>query len=100
MGTLHRNSYKSLCAISLALTIVLLSTASLYAARNSYVQTDLVSDQSGVAAKTDSSLVNAWGIAFHPNGFAWVADNGTGKATAYNGLGGAFVSPDGNKVPP
>jgi len=51
-----------------------------------YRVTDLVSDTGG-AAHTDTALVNAWGIAFNPQGFVWVADNGTGKSTLYNGLG-------------
>ena len=36
---------------------------------------------------TDSDLINAWGIAFNPDGFVWVADNGSGKATLYDGDG-------------
>lgn len=35
----------------------------------------------------DPDLVNPWGIAFNPFGFVWVADNGTGKATLYDGHG-------------
>ena len=87
MSTFQNNSYRSLCALALALAIVLLSGLPVYAASSSYQRHDLVADKTGVADHTDSSLVNAWGIAFHPNGFAWVADNGTGKATAYDGLG-------------
>jgi uncharacterized protein (TIGR03118 family) len=49
-------------------------------------QTNLVSDQAG-AATTDPNLVNAWGIAFNPAGSVWVADNGTGRATVYDGNG-------------
>jgi uncharacterized protein (TIGR03118 family) len=54
---------------------------------NAYRVTDLVSDGSVPAAHIDPNLVNAWGLAFNPNGFAWVADNGTGKATLYDGQG-------------
>jgi uncharacterized protein (TIGR03118 family) len=35
----------------------------------------------------DPHLVNPWGIAFNPQGFVWVADNGTGFSTLYDGLG-------------
>ena len=28
-----------------------------------------------------------WGIAFNPNGFVWVADNGSGRSTLYDGQG-------------
>ncbi len=87
MSTFQSNWYRNLCALTLALTMVLLSGLSVYAAGNSYHQDNLVSDKTGVADHIDLSLVNAWGIAFHPNGVAWVADNGTGKATAYDGLG-------------
>jgi uncharacterized protein (TIGR03118 family) len=35
----------------------------------------------------DPHLVNAWGLAFNPYGVAWVADNGTGFSTLYDGNG-------------
>ena len=35
----------------------------------------------------DPNLVNAWGIAFNPTGFVWVNNQGTGKATLYDGNG-------------
>ncbi len=54
---------------------------------NMYAVDKLVSDQAGVAAHQDSSLVNPWGIAFNPNGFVWVANNGTGTSTLYDGNG-------------
>jgi uncharacterized protein (TIGR03118 family) len=54
---------------------------------NSYLQHNLVSDQAGVADQQDTDLVNAWGLAFNPNGPAWVADNGSGHSTFYDGLG-------------
>src|SRR5262245_43464973 len=52
-----------------------------------YQQHNLVSDGSVVADHTDPALVNPWGIAFNPNGFVWVADNGTGLSTLYDGFG-------------
>ncbi len=54
---------------------------------NSYVQHNLVSDQVGVADHQDTDLVNAWGVAFNPNAVVWVADNGTGLSTLYDGNG-------------
>ena len=58
------------------------------AAPNTYAATDLVSDVAGVAVTPpDPDLVNAWGVAFNPNGFVWVNDNGTGKSTLYDGSG-------------
>ena len=54
-----------------------------------FQQTNLVSDIPGVAATTDTNLVNPWGIAFSPTGPFWIADNNSGKATLYNGSGAA-----------
>ncbi len=39
-----------------------------------YKQKNLVSDKSGKAANTDGNLLNAWGIAFNPNGVVWVTN--------------------------
>jgi uncharacterized protein (TIGR03118 family) len=52
-----------------------------------YAMTPLVSNGAVVAAFNDPSLKNGWGIAFNPNAFVWVADNGTGKSTLYDGSG-------------
>jgi uncharacterized protein (TIGR03118 family) len=52
-----------------------------------YQVRNLVSDVAGAAEHTDPNLVNGWGVAFNPFGFVWVADNGTGVATLYDGDG-------------
>jgi uncharacterized protein (TIGR03118 family) len=53
-----------------------------------YQQRNLVSNTSAIrAAHHDRHLVNAWGLAFNPYGVAWVADNGTGFSTLYDGNG-------------
>ncbi|NKJ47286.1 TIGR03118 family protein [Burkholderia sp. SG-MS1] len=69
----------------------------------SFVSTMLVSDGSVAAAHTDSNLKNAWGVAFNPKGFVWVADNATSLATLYDGNGvpqSLVVSiPDGTAGP-
>ena len=53
-----------------------------------YKQRDLVSDSGLIRADhQDPHLVNAWGLAFNPFGFAWVVDNGTGFSTLYDGDG-------------
>jgi uncharacterized protein (TIGR03118 family) len=57
---------------------------------NSYVQSNLTSDLPGVAGKQDTNLVNPWGIAAGPTTPFWVADNGTGLSTIYNGSGSAL----------
>ena len=38
-------------------------------------------------SNADPHLVNAWGIAFNPQGFVWVANNGTSTSTLYDGNG-------------
>ncbi|HEX2715777.1 MAG TPA: TIGR03118 family protein, partial [Candidatus Acidoferrales bacterium] len=55
-----------------------------------YRRVNLVSDIAGVARFTDPNLVNPWGLAFGPTSPFWVADNGAGVATLYNGRGQAF----------
>jgi uncharacterized protein (TIGR03118 family) len=71
----------------LALTIAFLPVHGLHAAGNFYQQHNLVSDGATPADHIDPNLVNAWGIVFNPNTFVWVADNGTGVATLYDGAG-------------
>jgi uncharacterized protein (TIGR03118 family) len=55
------------------------------AAKESFKQTNLVSDQPGVALITDPNLVNPWGITMTPTSPFWVANNGTGTSTLYAG---------------
>ena len=57
------------------------------AADGIYVMTPLVSDGTVAAPFTDTNLKNPWGIAFHPNAFVWVANNGTATSTLYDGAG-------------
>jgi uncharacterized protein (TIGR03118 family) len=52
----------------------------------SYAATNVVSDTSATPY-TDAKLINAWGIAFNPQGFVWVANNGTSTSTLYDGNG-------------
>jgi uncharacterized protein (TIGR03118 family) len=56
-------------------------------AQTGYVQTNLVSDMTGVAANTDPNLQNAWGIATSATSPFWVSDNGTGLSTLYDSSG-------------
>ncbi len=53
-----------------------------------YVANALVSDTSAtLALHHDANLINAWGLAFNPQGFAWVANEGTATSTLYDGSG-------------
>src|SRR5437763_6386662 len=52
-----------------------------------FTQTNLVADIPGMARTTDPNLVNPWGVTLGLNSGIWVSDNGTGKATTYDGNG-------------
>jgi uncharacterized protein (TIGR03118 family) len=52
-----------------------------------YLATSLVTDLDTPGTHTDEFLVNPWGLAFHPTGYAWVANNATSTATLYDGNG-------------
>jgi len=52
-----------------------------------FQQRNLVSDGAHPAAHVDPHLVNAWGVAFNPFGFAWVADADGLVSTLYDGDG-------------
>src|SRR5580704_2521922 len=60
-----------------------------------YTQTNLVSDQAGVAAVTDPHLVNPWGLTRSATSPWWVADNNSGVSTLYNGATGAPIEING-----
>jgi uncharacterized protein (TIGR03118 family) len=49
-----------------------------------FLQTNLVSDLTGIAQLHDPNLKNPWGMAQAPGGPFWVSDNDTGVATIYN----------------
>ena len=58
----------------------------------SFTATNLVSDVNASSkpystSNVDAHLVNAWGVAFNPNGFVWVANAGTSSSTLYDGNG-------------
>jgi hypothetical protein len=52
-----------------------------------YQLTNLVSNQVGTAKHTDPLIVNAWGLVHAAGSPFWVADNGSGWSTLYNGAG-------------
>ncbi len=52
-----------------------------------YVATPLVADGENQAETIDPNLVNPWGIAYGPDTFFWIANNGTGTSTVYDGNG-------------
>jgi uncharacterized protein (TIGR03118 family) len=80
-------------------TLLLLAT---FAFGQHYQQTNLVSDIPGVAVRTDTNLVNAWGLARSGTSPWWVNSAGASVSILYNGAGEAFppASPLVVSVPP
>jgi uncharacterized protein (TIGR03118 family) len=72
--------------IALSLSLAAVSTAQA-AGSLRFQQRNLVSDGSIAAAHVDPHLVNAWGVAFNPYGFVWVADADGHVSTLYDGDG-------------
>ena len=86
-----RNILRSAAAVVFAMTFFASSTAF----AQGYVQTNLVSDIPGLAPTTDPLTVNPWGITRSGTSPWWIADNGTGVSTIYNGAGVASQNPPG-----
>ena len=97
MHTIHRPLQRVGSAV-IALSAVVCATALVAAPQDSaqsaaasssktYTVHNLVSDGFVPADHTDADLVNGWGIAASPTSPTWVADNGTGKSTIYDGNG-------------
>ncbi len=53
-------------------------------------RTDIVADEPG-AEVVDSMLVNAWGLAFNPEGVAWVSATETGVSAVYDANGKTMI---------
>jgi uncharacterized protein (TIGR03118 family) len=72
----------------LALSLLLLGP-NVFAQR--YIQTNLVSSIPGLGTNPtnplDTQLINSWGLTRSTTSPWWIADNGTGLATLYNGAG-------------
>src|SRR5262245_16561026 len=71
----------------------LLARASNAQVSGEFRRVNLVSDIPGVALRSDPNLVNAWGIAFSATSPVWIANNGTGTSTLYQGDGTPAPSP-------
>jgi uncharacterized protein (TIGR03118 family) len=64
-----------------------------------YVQTNLVSDISGLAPVTDPALKNAWGVSFIPGATPfWVSNQASNTATIYSATGATSVTKLGLNV--
>ncbi len=73
-------------AVALALTTAAPALPA-HAEDNAYQVHNLVSDGFLPADHVDQNLVNAWGIAFNATGPVWIANNGSGTSTLYDGTG-------------
>jgi uncharacterized protein (TIGR03118 family) len=80
----HRSIVRHLCALGV---LALIMAPAAHAAGDFYQQHNLVSNGAIAAENKDANLINAWGVALNPFGPAWVADNGTGVSTLYDGNG-------------
>ncbi len=78
---------RAVLALAVAVVAVGAVPAQAGIARGSFHQTNLVSNIPGMAAITDSDLVNPWGLSSSATSPIWVADNGASVSTLYNGAG-------------
>lgn len=75
------------------------SSRALAATELLYQQTNLTSNQPGVAPNTDPNLQNAWGVTFLPASVFpggspfWISDNNSGLSTLYDKSGMPVASP-------
>jgi uncharacterized protein (TIGR03118 family) len=86
MSVVFRATMPALASAFCLLSLILLS-ASTQVSAQFYKQTNLVSDVPGLAQFTDPDLVNPWGLIASGASPWWVANNGTGLSTLYNGAG-------------
>jgi uncharacterized protein (TIGR03118 family) len=76
----------ALCLAAVVFPLALAAPVGASQPGNAYRQTNLVSDLPGLAQLTDPDLVNPWGLAASQTSPAWIANNGTNKATLYRGF--------------
>ena len=57
-----------------------------------YNQTNLVSDNGVAGTRTDTTLVNAWGLDHSATGPWWVGSNEKGVSPAYDGSGASAAA--------
>ena len=75
-----------------SLAVSTLSLRALRADSPDFVQTNLVSDIPGLAAITDSELVNPWGVSHSPTSPFWVSNQAKNTTTLYAVTGATKVS--------
>ncbi|MCU1299257.1 MAG: hypothetical protein JWO91_3535, partial [Acidobacteriaceae bacterium] len=76
---------KTLLCFCVSTALALIMSATCFAQH--YMQTNLVSNMSGVAPVTDPQLINPWGLSRASGSPWWISDQATGFSTLYNGPG-------------
>jgi uncharacterized protein (TIGR03118 family) len=81
---MSKKNYKSITLLAATLLLTLPAFA------QHYTRTDLTADVAATSPNPvipDPNLVNAWGLTRSSTSPWWIADNGTGLSTLYNGVG-------------
>jgi len=79
----HAYRHSLFVTVLLGLALFLASSA----AYGQYYQNRFLVKNSGTAKHIDPDMVNAWGLVYGPGGPFWLADQGTGLSTLYDGTG-------------
>jgi uncharacterized protein (TIGR03118 family) len=79
----HAYRHSLFVTMLLGLALSLASSA----AYGQYYQNRFLVKNSGTAKHIDPDMVNAWGLVYGPGGPFWLADQGTGLSTLYDGTG-------------
>jgi uncharacterized protein (TIGR03118 family) len=78
---------RPLCLVAKLSSVVALSLSPSLLTAGTFDQTNLVANAAGIATTTDPNLINPWGIAFSATSPFWIANQGAGNATLYDGAG-------------
>ncbi len=92
------NSFQRYWTAPLIATLGCVTTVTWAGESSAYKQVNLVSDGVASTEATDPQLKNPWGMAAFPGGPFWIADNGTGVSTLYDGK--SDIVPLTVKIPP
>lgn len=83
-------SFLQLRKLALLLLLSMLPLTAMANVHGFYEQQNLVSDGFTTADHTDKNLVNPWGLAFGTTTPVWVANEGSGTSTIYDGNGNSL----------
>jgi uncharacterized protein (TIGR03118 family) len=78
---------RTLRLVAAVTSVLVLSLSPVLLFADSFTQTNLVSNVTGLAATTDPNLKNPWGMSFSPTSPFWISNQGSGNATLYDGAG-------------